>query len=273
MCSSGMPGLELVVVEDDPHPVPPAPGGLVGDARPADLQIAPRGEGPAVVELLGELRHQRGHLLAQVGVEPDLLDPEVGDAQVEPAGVLHDDRPVVEPHRCAAELDAHVAHGHDAVVEDEPAADVVHAAARWARRGPGASAAATGRPATGRSTRAAARSRCGSGPAQVGSTCTVALTSLAPDGLIVRQVFCHSPGRAVRSSSLNGSLLAASSTWTRSGYSPLGSFGAGQLVDRPAGRDDRLAVLPAHVAEDPAVGVELQPAGEVADRCTGASPR
>ena len=118
--------LDLVVVEDHLDVVPAAPGGLAGDARPADLQVAPRGEGPAVVQPLGELRHQRRHLLAQLRVEPELLDPEVVDLQVEPAGVLDDDRPVVEPHRRAAELDAHVVHGHHAVVEDEPAVDVVH---------------------------------------------------------------------------------------------------------------------------------------------------
>ncbi len=66
-----------------------------------------------------------------------------------------------------------------------------------------------------------------------GSTSTVALTSLAPDGLIVRQVFFHSPGSAWSSSWLNGRFRASSSTCTFSGSSPLGSLPPGSFWTSP----------------------------------------
>ena len=74
MCSSGIAGLDRVVVEDDQHVFPTAPGGHAGFARPADLEVAPGSERVAIVEPEGELCHQGGHLLAQIGVETDLLD-------------------------------------------------------------------------------------------------------------------------------------------------------------------------------------------------------
>src|SRR5262249_41116666 len=78
--------VDLVIVQHNASVVPGAPCGLVGDARPADPQVAPRREGPAVVQPVGELRHQRRHLLPQIGVEPEPLDPEFADTQVESPG-------------------------------------------------------------------------------------------------------------------------------------------------------------------------------------------
>ena len=98
--------------------------------------------------------------------------------------------------------------------------------------------------------------------------------SLAPEGLIVLQVFFHSPGSAVRSSSLNGRFLASQlDVDAAAGSSPLGSLLPGSLWTSPLAVMIRLAVPPAHAPEDPVVGVQLQPAGEVADRCTAAWPR
>ena len=52
----------------------------------------------------------------------------------------------------------------------------------------------------------------------------------------------------------------------------IGEVGPVELLDPAVARDDRLAVPPAHVLEDPEVGVELEPAGQVADRVGEARP-
>ena len=93
------PGAELVVVENDLGLFPLTPGGLVRPARPADLQVPPGGERSVIVQLHGELGHQGRHLLAQVEIEAEVLDPQLVDAQVEPARILDHDRPARELYR------------------------------------------------------------------------------------------------------------------------------------------------------------------------------
>ena len=66
MCSSGIPVLSVLSLKTTLTLSHWHQAGSLGDARPADLQVAPRRERPAVVQPLGELRHQGRHLLAQV---------------------------------------------------------------------------------------------------------------------------------------------------------------------------------------------------------------
>ena len=197
--------------------VPAAPGGLAGTPDQPIFRSPRAREGLAVVQPLGELRHQRRHLLAQLRVEPEPLDPEIIDLQVEPAGILDDDLPVIATHRCPAELDADIVHGHHAVVEDEPAVDVVHP---QLDRPAGVQVLGLRRPHDHQPD-VRLRPRIDHDVRLVldvpASTSTVAVTSQAPEGLIVRQAFFHSVGSALRSSSLNGRFSAFRSTWTLSG--------------------------------------------------------
>ncbi len=97
-----------------------------------------------------------------------------------------------------------------------------------------------------------------------GSTSTVAVTSLEPDGLIVCQVRLYSSGSAAQLGAereVPGLELDVDLKRVLAVRQPE----AGELVHLPARPDLRLAVPAAHVAEDPMVGVQLQPAGEVAD--------
>ena len=100
----------------------------------------------------------------------------------------------------------------------------------------------------------------------------VASTSLAPVGLMIAQVFCQAGCSALRSSSLNGRFSAWICRSILSGGSPLGRSGPSSFWTRPLPVMICLAVPPAHVLEHPEVGVELEPAGQVADRVGQVGP-
>ena len=64
MCSRGMPALIELSMKTTRVLSQRHQAGSPSVARPADLEVAPRRERPAVVEPQGELGHQRGHDLA-----------------------------------------------------------------------------------------------------------------------------------------------------------------------------------------------------------------
>ena len=101
----------------------------------------------------------------------------------------------------------------------------------------------------------------------------VASTSLAPVGLMIDQVFCQAGWSALRRSSLKGRFRAWIFRSIFSGGSPLGRLGCPtSFSTRPFPCDDRLAVASAHVLEFPEVRVQLELAGQIANRVGQADP-
>ena len=158
------------------------------------------------------------------------------------------DSPTREFHRCAAELEIHVVHGDLAVIENKPAVHVFHGQLDRCRQGR-YRAAATASPPGARSTRAAARSRYECGPDGLGrpdgATWTSASTSLAPDGLIVGQLFFQAGGSASLSSPLNGRFSRFQVDVDFERIFAVWKLGPWQLLDTSAGLDLRLAVVAA----------------------------
>ena len=125
MCSSGIPVLTVLPSNTTRVFLHLHQAGTPGSpVQP--IWRSPRARKVAVVELERELGHQGRHLLAQVGVETDVLDLELVYGEVEPSGVFENDPPSRELHGSATELEIDIVHGHLAVVEDEPAVYVFH---------------------------------------------------------------------------------------------------------------------------------------------------
>ena len=135
MCSSGIPVLTVLPSKTTSIFLPLAPGGHARFARPADLEIAPGPERVAVVEPEGKLGHQRGHLLAQIEVEPDVLDVELVNGKVEPTAIFEEHCPAGKLDRRASKFEIDVLHGHLAVVENKSAMHVLHGELDHAHRG------------------------------------------------------------------------------------------------------------------------------------------
>ncbi|MBV8269657.1 MAG: hypothetical protein JO252_25315, partial [Planctomycetaceae bacterium] len=217
-----------------------------------------RAQGRALVEPLGELRHDRRHDRAQPDVEPEVAGPDPGDAEPEPAAVLDPDHPRLELHRCPEEPEPDVAHRHRAVVVDEPARDVLHRQAEGA-------AGVDPRPRLAAEFQADVRV----GPGVDHQMIVVGLAGRQADrGIDVARADRVDrgprllPGLRQRGTELvveRQSLGVQVQVHLERVAGPL------EPLDPAAAGDDGHPVAAAHVGEDPRVGVHLEVAGQVLD--------
>src|SRR5271165_2676144 len=264
------PGFEGVVDEDDPGVVPAAPGRLAVLARPTDLEVAAGRERPAVVQPERKLGHQGRHDRAQVRVQPDLLDPEFAHRQGKAATVLDHHVSRGKLDRGAMEEEIDIVHDHLAVVEIKPAVNVLHS---QLESSPGIETRlgrAMDHQAHARIAKRHDRNMIDVGTARldVNGSSDVAGSGRVNDrpGLL--------PGRLQRLAKVfvEGQILGLDLQVDLQWRLAVWEVGPGEFLDPAVPHDDRLAVPSAHVLEFPEVRVQLEPAGQIADRVGQAGP-
>ncbi len=209
-------------------------------------------------------------MIAQARVQPDLLDPELANRQGEAAAVLDHHGSRVKLNRGAMEQEIDVAHGHLAVVKIKPAVNVLHT---QLERCPGIDTRLR-RPRDhqtyGGITPGHDRDVVNVGPA--GLDVNAGRDIAGPGGVDDRPGLLPGRLQGLAQVVVEGQILGQDLQVDLQRRVAVWEIGPGKLLDPAVSRDDRLAVTAAHVLELPEVWVQLEPAGQVADRVGKAGP-